>query len=288
MRLISSGLALQVVMALAAVRQLRLSELARAVTASTSAVQRALQVLMDDAVVERLSDGGHPAYRLRASERAENVTALAIGEIPFAAAVSIGARANVSVEFVARERHTLVVIFAAGATASDQARAARYLERLAERVGLHVTYQDHDDVRRELLVRPELRRRMSRTKILYGELARTFPDRSRHARRSGRLLHRPHPELRRPSRTFAAGLARRHGLVALELFGSAVRTDFRPDSDVDILIRHGPGIRPSLRSLLELEHALEAGFGRDVDVIREETMHPEVRARVAREAVSLL
>jgi predicted nucleotidyltransferase/DNA-binding MarR family transcriptional regulator len=287
MRLIRSPLALKVVTALAATEQAGLSELARAVRATTSAVQRALELLVDDGIAQRAS-GGRPAYRLRTTERATNVATLALSEAPFVAAVVAGARANASVEFVGRERDGLLVVFAAGSTARSQARAARYFERLAAREGLRVTYMDHDDVRRELLTGPALRRRMSRTEIVHGDLERTFPDRSRHATRHGRPLHRPHPSLPRPSRSFAARLVRAHGLAALRLFGSAVRSDFRPDSDVDVLIRHQPDVRPSLRSLMALERELESAFGRDVEVVREETMRPEVRERVAREAVSLV
>lgn len=129
---------------------------------------------------------------------------------------------------------------------------------------------------------------MAGADILYGELDRTFPDRSRHARRHGRLLHRTHRNLHRPSRSFVARLARAHRLAMVKVFGSAVRGDFRPDSDVDVLIRYRPGVRPSLRSLIDLERTLEAAFGRDVDLIREETLTPEMRERLVPEEVSLL
>lgn len=287
MRLISSALALKLVAALAAADRLGLSELARAVGASTSAVQRALGVLVDDAVVEQVREG-RPAYRLGSTARAKIVTDLAFGEVPFGTAVTIGARAGPAIEFVARERDGLVVVFAASATALAQSRAARYLERLAGREALRVTYLDHDDVRRELLAGPEPRRRMARAEILHGELDRTFPDRRRRSLRRGRALHRPHRSLARPSKSFLGRLARAHGLAAVRLFGSAVRTDFRPDSDLDVLIRYRAGVRPSLRSLIELERTLEAAFGRDVDLVREETLRPEVRERIAREAVSLV
>ena len=49
-------------------------------------------------------------------------------------------------------------------------------------------------------------------------------------------------------------MARAHQLASLHLSGSAVRTDFRPDSDVDVLVRHREGVRPSLDSLIGLEH----------------------------------
>lgn len=286
MRLISSAIALRLVAALAAADRLGLTALARAIGASTSAVQRALGLLDDDAVSERIG-GPRPVYRLGSSERAKSIADLALAEIPFGRAVTIGARANPSIEFVGRERDALVVVFAAGSTALAQASAARYLERLAGRAALRVAYLDHDDVRRELRAGPELRRRMTRAKVLHGELDRTFPDRGRRSLRRGRALHRPHRSLARPSKAFLSRLARAHGLAALQLFGSAVRSDFRPDSDVDVLVRYRAGVRPSLRSLIELERELEAAFGRDVDIVREETLRPEVRERVARESVSL-
>lgn len=286
MRLISSPLALKVVAALAAVDGLTLSEIARAVGASPSAAQRALELLVDDEITERVGTA-RPTYHLRASERARSVTTLALGEIAFPDAVAIGARANSAIEFVARDRDALVVVFAAAATALAQAQAAGFLDRLGAREALRVLYFDHDDVRRELLAEPARRRSMARAQILHGQLDRTFPDRSRHAARRGRPLQRTHRSLRVPSRSFLARLARTHGLAGLQLFGSAVRTDFRPDSDIDVVVRYRDGVRPSLRSLIDLEHALEAAFDRDVDVVREEALRPDVRERIAREAVSL-
>lgn len=287
MRLISSALALRVIVALAAAEDLTLSEIARAVGASPTSVQRALGLLVEDDIVERAVEA-RPTYRLRSSERVATVTELALGEIPFPDAVAVGARADPSIEFAARERGALVVVFAAASGALRQSRAARFIDRLAARQGLRAVYLDHDDVRRDLLAEPERRRRMARAQILHGELDRTFPDRSRHGRRPGRALHRAHRSVRRPARSLLLRLARLHRLASAKLFGSAVRTDFRPDSDIDVLVRYRPGVRPSLRSLLELERALEDAFGRDVDVVREEALRPEVRDRTAREAVSLL
>ncbi len=286
MRLISSSVALHVALALAATDALTLTEIARAVAAPTSAAQRALALLVADDVVERVP-ATRPRYRLRPAERASLVSELAMSEVGFARAVAIAARANRSIEFVARARETLVVVFASF-TALAQAPAARFVERLAARAHLAVSYLDHDDVRRQLIADPQLRRRMARATILYGSLDRSFPDRSGHARRRGAALHRPHRALRRPTPSLLARLARVHRLDRLALFGSAVRSDFRPDSDVDVLVRYRPRARPSLRSLLEVERALEDAFGRDVDLVREETLPAEVRERIASEAVPLL
>lgn len=286
MRLISSTVALRVTVALASTNGLRLSEVARATGAGPSAIQRALSLLLADKIVDRVA-GTRPRYRLRSSERALLVADLALSELSLAQVVRIATRANLSIEFVARDNDTLVVVFAS-ATALAQAPAARLIERLAARQHLRVNYLDHDDVRRDLLTDPGLRRRMARTQLLYGHLDRTFPDRSRHARRRGEPLHHTNRALRRPTRSFLARLARTHHLAALALFGSAVRSDFRPDSDVDVLVRYRPGTAPSLRSLMGVERALEGAFGRDVDIVREETLPPDVRGRIVAEAVSLL
>jgi predicted nucleotidyltransferase len=54
------------------------------------------------------------------------------------------------------------------------------------------------------------------------------------------------------------------------LFGSVLRDDFRPDSDVDVLVEFAPDARPSLFDRMEMIEELEAMFGRDVDLVRKE------------------
>lgn len=287
MRLIRSELALVEALALSAAPELTLSQLARVVGSSPSAAQRALEILQEDGVVERVGER-RPTYRLRSGETPSHVVALAAGDVPLTKAVALGARANPAIEFAAREDGTLIVVFSSRSTALEQARAARFLEALAERHAIKVTYLDHDDVRRSLLAEPQLRDRLGSTEILHGELDHTFPDRSRHFDPRGRPLHRPHRSLRLPSKNAIRTLARRHRLESLKLFGSGVRSDFRPDSDVDLVVRHRAGVRPSLRSLIQLEQALESAFGRDVDLVREENLRPDLRDRVEREAVRLL
>jgi len=287
MRLISSDLALAQALALSAVGDLTLSGIARATGSTTSAAQRALEILLEDGVAER---GGERrvVYRLTANEIASNVVTLAVSALDLERTVVIGARANSAIEFAAVEKRTLVVVFSAQSTVLEQSRAARYLETIARRDSLEVTYLDHDDVRRELLSASSLRRRMTRAKILYGELDRTFPDRSKYGLRQGKPLHRPHRSLKIPSRNALRVVARRHRLDSLKLFGSAVRTDFGPDSDVDVIFKYRHDGHPSLRAEIELERTLESMFGRDVDLVREENLLPEVRQRIENEAVPLL
>jgi len=287
MRLISSQLALRECLALSAAAELTLSGLARAVEATPSAAQSALRILLEDKVVEQVQ-ATRRGYRLRSTETAAHVVGLAISEVPIGRAIATGARANPAIEFAALKGASLIVVFSAGSTALEQARAARYVEDVARRHDMPVEYHDHDEVRRGLLAAPQIRGRMARADLLHGDLDFSFPDRRRHGVQRGHALHRPHHSVRLPSRHALRALARRHRVDSLRLFGSSVRTDFRPDSDVDLLLRYRSGVLPSLRSLIELERALEARFGRDVDLLREDSLRPELREAVEREAVRLI
>jgi uncharacterized protein len=59
----------------------------------------------------------------------------------------------------------------------------------------------------------------------------------------------------------------RWGVKELDLFGSVLRDDFRPDSDVDVLTTLEADRRPSLLTLAQMEEELRAIFGRRVDLV---------------------
>lgn len=56
-------------------------------------------------------------------------------------------------------------------------------------------------------------------------------------------------------------------IAELAIFGSALREDFRPDSDIDILVSFKPGVQWSFQRWLEMTAELEAIFGRKVDLV---------------------
>jgi uncharacterized protein len=58
----------------------------------------------------------------------------------------------------------------------------------------------------------------------------------------------------------------------LDVFGSVVREDFGPESDVDVLIAFAPDARPSLFDLVTMQDELEAIFGRPVDLLEREAV----------------
>ena len=53
----------------------------------------------------------------------------------------------------------------------------------------------------------------------------------------------------------------------LDAFGSVLRDDFRPDSDIDLLVEFMPEARHSLLDLVQMELELAEMFNRDVDLV---------------------
>ena len=51
------------------------------------------------------------------------------------------------------------------------------------------------------------------------------------------------------------------------IFGSALRPDFGPDSDVDVLVTFKPDSKRSLFDLVQMEEELKGMFGREVDLV---------------------
>ena len=64
-----------------------------------------------------------------------------------------------------------------------------------------------------------------------------------------------------------AAFCRKWKIVEFSLFGSVLRDDFRPDSDVDVLVSFSPEAEWSLLEHMAMEEELSAIFGRKVDVI---------------------
>jgi predicted nucleotidyltransferase len=81
-----------------------------------------------------------------------------------------------------------------------------------------------------------------------------------------------------------AAAARRHA-SNVRVFGSVVRGDDRPDSDVDLLVDLDPGATPF--DLLELGCDLEDELGVKVDVGTPASLRPFLRDEVLAEAVAL-
>jgi predicted nucleotidyltransferase len=81
-------------------------------------------------------------------------------------------------------------------------------------------------------------------------------------------------------------LAKAHGAVSVELFGSAARGEDRPDSDIDVMVELEAG--RSLLDLIGLGDDLEAALGRKVDTVSKSAMKPRVLARASKDSVRIV
>jgi len=68
----------------------------------------------------------------------------------------------------------------------------------------------------------------------------------------------------------------RHHIRRLSLFGSVLRSDFRPDSDVDVLVEFEPGYVPGL-AFFGMEEELSQILGRKVDLNTPNFLSPYFR-----------
>lgn len=79
-------------------------------------------------------------------------------------------------------------------------------------------------------------------------------------------------------------IAAKHGITNIRVFGSTVRGDARPDSDIDLLVHYtrrlpwlGVGVRREMTEVL----------GRPVDMVNDECLHKYIGPYILREAVPL-
>jgi uncharacterized protein len=64
-----------------------------------------------------------------------------------------------------------------------------------------------------------------------------------------------------------AAFCQRWQITELAFFGSVLRDDFRPDSDVDVLVTFAPGVECSLFDHIAMEEELAALLSRKVDLV---------------------
>lgn len=80
---------------------------------------------------------------------------------------------------------------------------------------------------------------------------------------------------------------RRNGIRRLDLFGSATREDFGPDSDVDLLVDFGPDAKVGFLALSRMQRELAALIGRHVDLVPRRGLKPAIAASVMKAAEPL-
>lgn len=94
-------------------------------------------------------------------------------------------------------------------------------------------------------------------------------------------------ELRRRLSPLLPELHRR-GVASVYIFGSVLRGEARPDSDVDLFVDYEAGAGLSLFDLMEFANRMSDLLGRRVDLHTRNGLHPVIRNRIEMEARQLL
>ena len=88
-----------------------------------------------------------------------------------------------------------------------------------------------------------------------------------------------------------AEFCKRWHVSEFAIFGSALRADFRPDSDVDVLVSFTPEASVSLFDMVRMQDELKEIFGRDVDLISKrgvETSRNYIRRKAILESARVI
>jgi len=86
------------------------------------------------------------------------------------------------------------------------------------------------------------------------------------------LLHMPFEEL--------VDFCRRYQVRELALFGSMLRQEHGPDSDVDLLVSFAPAARVTFLTLARMQRELEVILGRKVDLVPKDGLKPSIREHI--------
>jgi len=78
---------------------------------------------------------------------------------------------------------------------------------------------------------------------------------------------------------------RGRGVMHVAVFGSVVRAEERPDSDVDLFVDLSPEVADDFLAYAGIAADLEEIVGRDVDVARRDRLRPHVRPNAEAQAV---
>jgi uncharacterized protein len=77
------------------------------------------------------------------------------------------------------------------------------------------------------------------------------------------------------------------GVSKLAIFGSRVRGDNRPDSDIDVLVEIEPNASFSLLNLIGVEHIIEDATGLQAQATTRRSLNPRFAQRIADDIVEV-
>jgi uncharacterized protein len=87
-----------------------------------------------------------------------------------------------------------------------------------------------------------------------------------------------------PSHNDLVDFCRKNGIARLSLFGSVLREDFGPESDVDVLVEFEEGRTPGFFGIARMQEELTELFDRKVDLRTPGDLSPYFRDRVVASA----
>jgi len=79
----------------------------------------------------------------------------------------------------------------------------------------------------------------------------------------------------------------RYGVISLGLFGSYVRGEQTPDSELDLLVEFDPTVRFGLLAYCEIENTLSDRLTVKVDLVMKKALKPKIGERIPQEVVYL-
>jgi predicted nucleotidyltransferase len=263
---------------------LRVSEVVDELEISYSGAEKALDILLADDLL--VATG--PRHSFAPSPRSDAAVRFALAFLSVDVALAALARGNVAIEFAGIDKDGVLVVFRRFSDPTDESRAHRAIEvLLALHPEVRVEFARKEDLREQLLEDLAPRRRASDMHVLAGSIDRTFPDRTRHGDFEARSLGHLNEAIEAPSGRRLRALAREYGLRRILAFGSATRADFRPDSDIDLLVEPMPGRRLGLAERVGLMADAEQLFGRDVDLVTAPVGRRSLANRISRDGVVL-
>ena len=263
---------------------LRTSQVGEKLEISYSGAEKALDILIADDLL--VASG--PRHSFEPSPRADAAVRFALAFLPVDVALTALARGNVAIEFAGVDKTGVLIVFRRFSEPADESRARKTIEVLmALHPEVRVEYARKEDLREQLLEDLAPRRRASDMQVLAGSIDRTFPDRTRHGDFEARSLGHLNDAIDVPSGRRLRGLAREYGLRRILAFGSATRADFRPDSDIDLLVEPMPGQGLGLAERVGLMADAEQLFGRDVDLVTAPVGRTSLANQISRDGVVL-
>ncbi|OGO57419.1 MAG: hypothetical protein A2Z32_04110 [Chloroflexi bacterium RBG_16_69_14] len=284
-RLIASDNALRALLLLSqSAGDLRTSDVADALQISYTGAETALGILIEDGLA--VLSGRR--YAFASSSRGHEAVRFALAFLPAVVALAALARGNDAVEFAGTDPDGVRVVFRRFA---EPALEARMRDAVAILCGfapeIRIDFASKADLREQLLVDLRPRQRAARMDVLVGTVDGTFPDRTRHGDLEARPLGRLHGAVAAPSARRLRALARKYRLRRILAFGSVTRADFRPDSDIDLLVEPASGGHLGLADRVGLIVDAERLFGRDVDITTTPVRRASLAQRIDREGVVL-